>query len=77
MSDTTRIQVTDGQRVFTLNRRQCIEVELKLNVSPYGHAWVSIGDHLYNFGSALADSQKDLVVDSTQYDYLSALIHLK
>lgn len=77
MSQKITIQVTDGQRVFTLTPRQAIEVELKLNVSPYGRTWLSIGDHLYNFGSAKLDSQKDLVVDSNQYNFLSGLIHLK
>lgn len=67
------IQVTDGHRVFELNRQQSIDLELKLNVTFYGHTWRTIGDHLYDFGVAKLNSQKDLVVDPNQYDFLTML----
>ncbi len=51
MSDNPLFRLTDSaSEHIDLTRRQCIDLELALNVTQYGHAWKHIGDALFNFG---------------------------
>ena len=44
-------RLTDSASEYIdLTRQQCIDLELALNVTQYGHAWKHIGDVLFNFG---------------------------
>jgi len=68
------LYVTDKRRKFALNAKQAIQLELKLNVTQYGHSWSTIGDELYNYGIAAIDTDKMLVVSEKQYEFLVILI---
>ena len=50
-----------------------IALELKLNVTQYGHPWKHIGDVLYNYGVGKADAVTDFVVTTEQLAYLKML----
>jgi hypothetical protein len=55
------------------DRQDAIILELKLNVTQYGHPWKHIGDVLYNYGANKTDAVTDYVVTSTQLAYLKML----
>ena len=54
-------------------RQDAIALELKLNVTQYGHPWKHIGDVLYNYGVGKTDAVTDFVVTGTQLSYLKML----
>jgi hypothetical protein len=56
---------------FKLTTRQAINLELKLNVTKYGRPWITIGDALFKFGSAI--SSDSLEVTSEQFEFLEML----
>lgn len=53
--------------------QDAIALELKLNVTQYGHPWKHIGDVLYNYGVGKSNAVTDFVVTSTQLSYLKML----
>ena len=67
------LTVTDSNTSFILNEREAIDLELKLNVTDYGHTWRPIGDALYNFGSRNSKSLPILVVTTEQFNFLLML----
>jgi hypothetical protein len=56
-----------------MDMQDSIALELKLNVTQYGHTWKHIGDVLYNYGVGKADALTDFVVTSEQLSYLKIL----
>ena len=56
-----------------MDMQDSIALELKLNVTQYGHTWKHIGDVLYNYGVGKPDALKDFVVTSEQLSYLKIL----
>jgi hypothetical protein len=65
------IKLTDGNNHITINPKQSIDLELKLNVSPYGHKWSKIGDQLYKFG--IGNNIDMILVTNEQFKYLNDL----
>jgi hypothetical protein len=65
------VKLTDGNNFLLLKRNESINLELKLNVSSYGHTWSSIGDQLYNFG--IGNDIAEILVNSYQFNYLKKL----
>ena len=65
------VKLTDGNNFLLLKRNESINLELKLNVSSYGHTWSSIGDQLYNFG--IGKDITEILVNSYQFNYLKKL----
>jgi len=43
--------LTDGKQELKLNYEECVDLELKLNVSAYGKLWGHIGEVLYEYGA--------------------------
>jgi hypothetical protein len=66
------LEITDTNQSFHVNHNEAIMIELKLNVSEYGHKWLKLGDALFNFGSK-KDSNTVLTVTTDQYQYLHML----
>ena len=64
------LSLTDGKRTFKLNYRQANQMELKLNVSPYGPLWKTIGDILYNFSIG---KKTENILHVTPYQYKTLL----
>jgi len=67
------MNITDDVRSFNVDKKTAIAIELALNKSIYGHAWVHIGDALYDFG-ARSKPIVELLVTEFQYDYLQELL---
>jgi len=65
--------VSNGTATFTLGQKEAIDLELKLNVTAYGHSWNYIGDALYNFGTNKPGAAALIVVSVAQYDFLEML----
>ena len=65
------VKLTDGNNVLLLKRNESINLELKLNVSTYGHTWSNIGDQLYNFG--IGKDITEILINSYQFNYLKNL----
>ena len=67
------LTVTDSNTSFILNEQEAIDLELKLNVTDYGHLWRPIGDALYNYGSRKSNRLINLVVTTEQINFLIML----
>jgi hypothetical protein len=59
-----------------LTQEECINLEVKLNLTEYSRKWVTIGDDLYNFAIQKKNYKKEINVTKFQYDYLR-LLHMK
>jgi len=70
------LTLTDRFSTFQLNKQEAIQLELKLNTSIYGRKWITIGDHLYDFGIGRS-CELQLTVDQEQYAFLYDLFYKK
>ena len=59
-----------------LTQEECINLEVKLNLTEYGRKWVEIGDDLYNFAIQKKKCKTEINVTKFQYNYLR-LLHMK
>ena len=66
------MNITDESRSFIVDHKTAISIELALNKSEYGRAWIHIGDALFDFG-ARSKPIVELIVTEFQYDYLTEL----
>jgi hypothetical protein len=73
MTKKMSLIITDTKEAFTVDPMAAIELELKLNVTAYGHPWKHIGDILYDFGSR-GKRPVSLEVDTHQYEFLKLLL---
>lgn len=76
---TFTIRDQQTQEKFSLQGQSIRDLELKLNLSDYGHTWSEIGDHLfkfYNYSGSINQPDKILVVNSEQYSELFRLSQL-
>jgi hypothetical protein len=68
------ITISDNLQSFSLNKRDAINLELKLNVTKYGRVWRPIGDALYNYGiSDDTVETAEYTVTPEQYTFLQML----
>ena len=65
--------LTTGYESMLLTNREAIDLELCLNVTTVGHAWVHIGDALFNFGTNKSDAKTELMVSDHQFNFLQLL----
>jgi hypothetical protein len=56
---------------FSLFPQEAIQLELKLNVTKYGHTWKDIGDVLFNFNSS--NISQNLPVTLQQFEFFEML----
>jgi hypothetical protein len=76
MSDTSLFHLTDsgiGSQILELTRQQCIDLELALNVTQYGHTWKHIGDVLFNFGFDTNAAVNTYACTPFQFTFLAQL----
>jgi hypothetical protein len=67
-------RLTDSASEYIeLTRQQCIDLELALNVTQYGHAWKHIGDVLFNFGFDINDAVNSYSCNLFQFTFLVQL----
>lgn len=67
------LTLVSGTEFLTLEKDDARELELKLNVSYYGHDWISIGDALFEFHSSGSSSSSQLEVTTEQLAFLKKL----
>jgi hypothetical protein len=66
------LTIATTEQSFQLDARNCIALELKLNVTSKGNIWSAIGDHLFNYGMN-RPCKDTLVVTHEQYAFLEEL----
>ena len=59
-----------------LTQEECINLEVKLNLTEYARKWVEIGDDLYNFAIQKKKCKTEINVSKFQYDFLK-MLHFK
>ena len=72
----SQVTIQSGKNKFKVSGKEIINLELKLNITPYGHSWKDIGDHLFNFHNKQGyQGQPSDVINVTefQYQYLNIL----
>lgn len=67
------LEITDSIRAFSLSKQEANDLELKLNVTEYGHAWKHIGDVLFDYSTS-KPCVSSYIVNEQQYDFLSMLM---
>ena len=70
-------RISDGSIHFDLDPKECIALELKLNVSSKGRAWSHIGAYLYEYGSGQPKAASGMTVEPMQYTFLCMLLEQK
>lgn len=69
-------KITNGTIYFFLTERQCVDLELRLNVTTKAKLWGHIGDYLFEYGTGKSD--KDiLTVSDEEYTFLCKLLAAK
>ena len=71
--------ITNGYDSFTMNCSECVNLELKLNISSMGKQYSAIGDYLYNYGAKYNTTSCPpslYVLSDTEYQYLVKLRQL-
>lgn len=71
-----KLNIISGEDKITLNKKQCINLEIKFNVSKYGKEWSHIGDKLYYFANPRNDEDMNDVVQikSEEFSFIKSLI---
>ena len=64
----------NGQYKFTLAKKECIPLELKLNVSSKGRLWIHIGNILFEFATEKPKALTSITVTDAQYEFILMLM---
>ena len=64
---------SDPTRSMSISRPIALHLELKLNLSEYGHTWSHIGDDLFNFMSEKS-MKESIKITGKQFDVLSSYL---
>ena len=67
------LTLTTGYESMSLTPREAVDLELCLNVTKVGRAWIHIGDALFNFGTNKSDAKTKLMVSEQQFNFLQLL----
>lgn len=70
------LTIQSGENKFNVSGKDILNLELKLNITPYGNSWKDIGEHLFNFHCKQGyQGQPPNVINVTnfQYEYLNSL----
>lgn len=68
------ITTAQGVNMLELDRQECLQLELKLNVSPKGRDYIDIGDVLFSFAQGTY-SESEYVVSEEAFLFLQDLHH--
>ena len=72
----SNLTIKNGDNSFSVEGQEIIDLELKLNITNYGHTWKDIGDHLFNFHNLqnYANQPSDILyTNNTQFQFLKYL----
>jgi len=62
--------ISDNLNTLLVDEKECIELELKLNVTSKGRLWKTIGDELFAFGTYRQEAKARIVVTTEQLVFL-------
>ena len=62
--------ISDNINTLLVDEKECIALELNLNVTSKGRPWKTIGDELFAFGTYRQEAKARLVVTSEQLAFL-------
>ena len=65
--------ISDNINTLLVDEKECIALELNLNVTSKGRLWKSIGDELFAFGTYQKGAKSRIVVTSEQLAFLKNL----
>ena len=73
-----KLNIISGENKIILNKQECINVELKFNVSKYGKEWSYIGDRLYYFAHPRNDIDRHNVfqIKPEEFAFINSIIDL-
>ena len=63
----------DKHPTLNMNEADCIDLELKLNVSSKGRPWAHIGQMLFEYGTKKRGALKNIVLEMEEYEFLVKL----
>jgi len=63
---------SDAEKKITINKKEALMLELKLNKSEYGKNWRNIGDLLYDF--SIGKNIQEIELNSFQFEFFSILL---
>ena len=68
------LEITDSLRTFILTKQEANDLELKLNVTEYGHTWKHIGDALFDYSTSRVSSvaRSPFVADTAAHGLLAS-----
>ena len=71
-----KLNIISGENKFLLSKQECINVELKFNVSKYGKVWSHIGNRLYYFAHPRNDEDRNNVfqIKPQEFTFINSLI---
>ena len=72
-----KLNIISGEDKLVLTKQECINVELKFNVSKYGKEWSHIGDRLYYFAHPRNEEDRYNVfqIKPEEYAFIIPLLH--
>ena len=70
-------KISDGLIHFILDEKQCIDLELKLNVSSKSKEWGHISAYLYDYGTGRPNAATSIKVEHREYTFLCRLMEKK
>lgn len=62
--------ISDNLNTLLVDEKECIVLELNLNVTSKGRLWKTIGDELFAFGTYHKEAKSRLVVTTEQLAFL-------
>ena len=65
--------ISDNINTLLVDEKECIALELNLNVTLKGRLWKTIGDELFAFGTYRQEAKARLVVTSEQLAFLKGI----
>jgi hypothetical protein len=65
--------ISDNLNTLLVDEKECVALELNLNVTSKGQLWKTIGDELFAFGTYRQEAKGRIVVSSEQLAFLKNL----
>jgi len=65
----------DKQPTLNLTEADCIDLELKLNVTSKGRPWAHIGQLLFEYGTKKRGALNNILLEKEEYDFLLILFN--
>jgi hypothetical protein len=67
--------ISDSLNTLLVDEKECIALELNLNVTSKGRLWKTIGDELFAFGTYQKEAKARLAVTTEQLTFLKDIQH--